>query len=71
MLIILLYTAALLTVFAFRLLGWDKVIEYASNEWVQDIRSYQLPHILKGVGPMHHVTQLGETTIDKFSTLFK
>lgn len=45
----------------FRLLGWDKVIEYASNEWVQDIRSYQLPHILKGVGPMHHVTQLGET----------
>lgn len=45
----------------FRLLGWDKVMEYASNEWVQDIRSYQLPHILKGVGPMHHVTQLGET----------
>ena len=54
--------------FTFRLLGWDKVIEYASNEWVQDIRSYQLPHILKGVGPMHHVTQLGITTIDKFST---
>ena len=41
------------------LLGWDKLLEYASNEWVQDIKGYQLPLILKGVGPMHHVTQLG------------
>ena len=63
LLFILLYDCCSLTIFffffAFRLLGWDKVMEYASNEWVQDIRSYQLPHILKGVGPMHHVTQLG------------
>ncbi len=44
-------------------LGWDKLLEYASNEWAGDIKAYQLPHILKGLGPMHHVTQLGTSTI--------
>ena len=41
-----------------RLLGWDKLVEFAANEWIDDIKSSQLPLILKGVGPMHHVTQL-------------
>ena len=34
-------------------------MEYATTEWVSDIRGYQLPLLLKGVGPMHNVTQLG------------
>ncbi|XP_041093961.1 autophagy-related protein 2 homolog A [Polyodon spathula] len=44
------------------LLGVDKVISYAVNEWLTDIRKNQLPGILGGVGPMHSVLQLGETS---------
>ncbi len=31
---------------------------YAGGEWLSDIKTSQLPHILKGVGPVYHVTQL-------------
>lgn len=41
-----------------RLLGVDKVLGYALNEWLQDIRKNQLPGLLGGVGPMHSVVQL-------------
>ncbi|MBN3300118.1 ATG2A protein, partial [Amia calva] len=40
------------------LLGVEKVINYAVNEWLSDIRKNQLPGILGGVGPMHSVVQL-------------
>lgn len=40
------------------LLGVDKVLGYALNEWLQDIRRNQLPGLLGGVGPMHSVVQL-------------
>ncbi|XP_006861146.1 PREDICTED: autophagy-related protein 2 homolog A [Chrysochloris asiatica] len=40
------------------LLGVEKVIGYAFNEWLQDIRKNQLPGLLGGVGPMHSVLQL-------------
>ncbi|XP_078197519.1 autophagy-related protein 2 homolog A isoform X5 [Callithrix jacchus] len=40
------------------LLGVDKVLGYALNEWLQDIRKNQLPGLLGGVGPMHSVVQL-------------
>ncbi|KAM6157924.1 autophagy-related protein 2 homolog A isoform 1-T1 [Rhynchocyon petersi] len=40
------------------LLGVDKVVGYAINEWLQDIRKNQLPGLLVGVGPMHSVVQL-------------
>lgn len=43
-----------------RLLGVDKVLCYALNEWLQDIRKNQLPGLLGGVGPMHSVVQLCE-----------
>ena len=43
-----------------RVLGWGCLVELVANEWAQDIKKYQLPRILKGVGPMYHVTQLGE-----------
>lgn len=48
--------------FSARLLGVDKVIQYAVNEWLTDIRKNQLPGILGGVGPMHSVVQLCEYT---------
>lgn len=38
----------------------DKVLCYALNEWLQDIRKNQLPGLLGGVGPMHSVVQLCE-----------
>uniref|UniRef100_UPI00398F3EA5 autophagy-related protein 2 homolog B-like isoform X2 n=1 Tax=Pristiophorus japonicus TaxID=55135 RepID=UPI00398F3EA5 len=40
------------------LLGVDKLVSYALNEWVTDIRKNQLPGILGGVGPMHSLVQL-------------
>ncbi|XP_023559729.1 autophagy-related protein 2 homolog A isoform X3 [Octodon degus] len=40
------------------LLGVDKVLGYALNEWLQDIRKNQLPGLLGGIGPMHSVVQL-------------
>uniref|UniRef100_A0A8C1JRV3 Autophagy related 2A n=1 Tax=Cyprinus carpio TaxID=7962 RepID=A0A8C1JRV3_CYPCA len=48
------------------LLGVDKVIQYAVNEWLIDIRKNQLPGILGGVGPMHSVVQLFHGVRDLF-----
>ncbi|KAG7464450.1 hypothetical protein MATL_G00165720 [Megalops atlanticus] len=48
------------------LLGADKVIQYAINEWLTDIRKNQLPGILGGVGPMHSVVQLFHGVRDLF-----
>ncbi|KAF4091423.1 hypothetical protein AMELA_G00036730 [Ameiurus melas] len=50
----------------FLLLGVDKVIQYAVNEWLTDIRKNQLPGILGGVGPMHSVVQLFHGVRDLF-----
>ncbi|KAK7082787.1 Autophagy protein [Halocaridina rubra] len=40
------------------LLGVDRLIQYISNEWINDIRRNQLPSVLGGVGPMHSVGKL-------------
>nr|XP_014354197.1 PREDICTED: autophagy-related protein 2 homolog A [Latimeria chalumnae] len=48
------------------LLGVDKVVSYALNEWLTDIRKNQLPGILGGVGPMHSVVQLFHGLRDLF-----
>ncbi|OTF77135.1 hypothetical protein BLA29_010783 [Euroglyphus maynei] len=40
------------------LLGIDKVIQFAIEEWGRDIKRNQLPSILGGVGPMHSFIQL-------------
>uniref|UniRef100_A0A672Q8Q3 Autophagy related 2A n=1 Tax=Sinocyclocheilus grahami TaxID=75366 RepID=A0A672Q8Q3_SINGR len=48
------------------LLGVDKVIQYAVNEWLTDIRKNQLPGLLGGVGPMHSVVQLFHGVRDLF-----
>ena len=42
-----------------RLLGIDKLVLYAVNEWAMDIKKTQLPSLLGGVGPMHSLVQLG------------
>lgn len=34
------------------LLGFEKVLAYAIDEWAKDIKRNQLPSILGGVGPM-------------------
>ncbi|KAI1292168.1 Autophagy-related protein 2 -like protein A [Halotydeus destructor] len=40
------------------MLGLDRVALYAFNEWMKDIKRYQLPSLLGGVGPMHSFVQL-------------
>lgn len=55
--------------FCLRLLGVDKVIQYAVNEWLTDIRKNQLPGILGGVGPMHSVVQLCEYEMSYFCSV--
>ncbi len=42
------------------ILGIDKVLSYAINEWTKDIKRNQLPSLLGGVGPMHSFIQLCE-----------
>ncbi|KAL5463584.1 hypothetical protein EMCRGX_G032495 [Ephydatia muelleri] len=46
------------------ILGWDKLTEQVTTEWLDDIRTYQIPRIIKGVGPMHHVAQLFQGVVD-------
>ncbi|GBM63346.1 Autophagy-related protein 2 A [Araneus ventricosus] len=48
------------------LLGHNKVLQYAMNEWQQDIMKNQLPSILGGVGPMHSFVQLFQGVKDFF-----
>lgn len=38
--------------------GLDRVLLFALNSWLSDIKRNQLPSILSGVGPMHSVIQL-------------
>ena len=45
------------------LLGANKLVAYALNEWLVDIKKNQLPSVLGGVGPMHSIVQLGEIII--------
>ncbi|KAI6657385.1 Autophagy-related protein 2-like protein B [Oopsacas minuta] len=45
-------------------LGYDKLLEYVITEWLTDIKSYQLPRIIGGVGPMYYITQLAQGTVD-------
>jgi hypothetical protein len=46
-----------------RLLGAHKLIAYALNEWLMDIKKNQLPSVMAGVGPMHSIVQLGKHLI--------
>lgn len=40
------------------LLGLDRLIKYACDEWVHDITKTQIPNLIGGVGPMHALFQL-------------
>ncbi|XP_071501504.1 autophagy-related protein 2 homolog B-like [Diadema antillarum] len=46
------------------LLGVDRLLLYAFNEWAQDIKKSQLPRVLGGVGPMHSFVQLFQGMFD-------
>lgn len=46
------------------LLGLDRLITFALNEWLQDLKKNQLPSILGGVGPMYSLVQLGKCTLE-------
>ncbi|CAG9820878.1 unnamed protein product [Phaedon cochleariae] len=48
------------------LLGFDKLINYLLQEWLNDIKKNQLPSILGGVGPMHSLVQLFQGVRDLF-----
>ena len=49
-----------------RLLGFGRLVVFALNEWLQDIKKNQLPSILGGVGPMYSLVQLGKTDSDHY-----
>ncbi|KDR16670.1 autophagy-related protein 2 homolog A-like [Zootermopsis nevadensis] len=48
------------------LLGFDKLVTFVLNEWLQDIKKNQLPSLLGGVGPMHALVQLFQGIRDLF-----
>jgi len=48
----------MVTCSVFRLLGFDKLLNFIVNEWLQDIKKNQLQSLLGGIGPMHAVVQL-------------
>ncbi|KAI4468676.1 autophagy-related 2 isoform a [Holotrichia oblita] len=48
------------------LLGAEKLISYCLQEWLEDIKSNQLPSLLGGVGPMHSLVQLFQGIKDLF-----
>lgn len=45
------------------MLGLDRVALYAAGEWARDIKRYQLPSLLGGVGPMHSFIQLCKSCV--------
>lgn len=50
------------------LLGFDRLINFLIQEWLQDIKKRQLPKILGGVGPMYSLVQLCEINIFSIQT---
>ncbi|UXI14823.1 hypothetical protein NH340_JMT00766 [Sarcoptes scabiei] len=48
------------------ILGFDRVLLYAIDEWGKDIKRNQLPSILGGFGPMHSFIQLFQGIRDLF-----
>jgi autophagy-related protein 2 len=42
------------------ILGFDRLLNFLIQEWLQDIKKRQLPKILGGVGPMYSLVQLCE-----------
>lgn len=40
------------------LLGWERLLNFAFSEWLQDITKTQFPCLIGGVGPMHALFQL-------------
>lgn len=48
------------------LLGFEKVLAYAIEEWAKDIKSKQLPSILGGVGPINSFIKLFHGIRDLF-----
>jgi len=42
----------------YSLLGFDKLLTYITQEWLQDIKKHQLPSLLGGVGPMYSFVRL-------------
>jgi autophagy-related protein 2 len=45
------------------ILGFDRLINFLIQEWLQDIKKRQLPKILGGVGPMYSLVQLCESSV--------
>ncbi|CAB4005705.1 autophagy-related 2 homolog B isoform X1 [Paramuricea clavata] len=48
------------------LMGFDRVLSYALNEWANDIKKRQIPGILGGVGPTYSFVQLVQGVKDLF-----
>ena len=40
------------------ILGFDRLVQYAIQEWINDIKKHQVQNFIGGVGPMHSIVQL-------------
>lgn len=52
------YDHRLILIVNYSLLGFDKLLTYITQEWLQDIKKHQLPSLLGGVGPMYSFVRL-------------
>ncbi|XP_069689778.1 autophagy-related protein 2 homolog B isoform X2 [Periplaneta americana] len=48
------------------LLGFDKLVTFVLNEWLQDIKKNQIPSLLGGVGPINALVKLVQGIRDLF-----
>lgn len=42
------------------LLGLERLVRWAFQEWLADIKRYQLPGLLSGIGPMRSLLQFSK-----------
>ncbi|XP_028968074.1 autophagy-related protein 2 homolog B [Galendromus occidentalis] len=48
------------------ILGFDRLVQYAIQEWINDIKKHQVQNVIGGVGPMHSIVQLCSGVKDLF-----
>lgn len=46
------------------ILGWPRLANFIIFIWLDDIKKYQLPNILKGIGPMHAISEVLDATLE-------
>lgn len=48
-----------------RFTSWGELARFAAHHWQVDITQYQIPRMIRSVGPLHYITQFGELSLHK------